>query len=61
MPEQQDDPIVEDCLDEDNGGEEGFDMQLNIQTRPTEIENPSNLAIQIPKLPLSTPETTKVG
>ena len=36
---------------------------LNIQTGVPmdEIENPSNMAIQVPNLPLTTPETTKAA
>ena len=40
---------------------EVIDDVLNIYTRPAEIQNPSNLEVEMPDLPMSTPETTKVG
>ena len=54
--------IVEDqeVIRDDEDGEVMDDM-FNIQTRPAEIQNPSNLEVQMPKLPVSTPETTKVN
>ena len=48
LPEGEEIPIRE---DHDDDEEEDIDVQLNIQT--IDIDNPSNIALNIPKLPLT--------